>query len=161
MHFPLFQIPLFSKTIPNFTFSRKIYRFSSAKISDDLFQSSTTNLEFPLFISHVSVHLPRCFAKIIIPPYFYKFPLLFEKNYVCFHTLCVFRFSLLLPCMTHLCITHTMQVLDAPVNWFVLQPRRSTLILGSKLNVQRSIRHRSSSPSTVKLLKPTGNGESA
>src|SRR6218665_489109 len=87
MHFPLFHIsPLFSDSVenfPNFTFSRKIFPFSSAKISDDLF-------EFPPYFACFSTFL-SCFAEIIIPPpFFEQFPL-FSKKFTCFlHTLCVF-----------------------------------------------------------------------
>ena len=63
IHFPpCFRFPpIFDKfsdseeNFQNFTFSRKFFRFSSAKISDDLFQLSTTNFEFPP-IFPVSVH---------------------------------------------------------------------------------------------------------
>ena len=51
---PCFRFPPISETFSDFlthfynvTFPRKIYWLSSAKISDDLFLSSTTNFEFP------------------------------------------------------------------------------------------------------------------
>ena len=80
----------------NFTVSEEISRFSSAKISDDLFFSHRQQIwNFPpIFV--VSVHFPY-FWKIIISPYFYKFPSDFVK-FTCFlHTFCVFRFPLLWP----------------------------------------------------------------
>ena len=83
--FPLFQIsPIvfdkFSDSVENFqnfTFSRKIFRFSFAKISDDLF-------------------FPSCFAKIIISPYFHKFPPCFLKIHLLFTCFLCISFSLLL-----------------------------------------------------------------
>ena len=71
MHFsPVFRFPLFTKNFsdsvenfPNFTFSNKIYRFSSARISDDFFSA----------IDH-KFRIPPIFA---IPIYF-TFPLFRE-----------------------------------------------------------------------------------
>src|SRR6218665_1135903 len=87
MHFPpVSDFPptfeKFSDSVENFTFSRKISRFSSAKISDDLFlQSSTTHFEFP----------PIFPVSVYFPPTLKNFPPLLEK-FTCFlHTLCVFR----------------------------------------------------------------------
>src|SRR6218665_3602917 len=86
MHFPpCFRFPpIFEKNlnfvenVRNVNFSRKISRFSSAKISDDPFLSSTTNFEFPPYFPGFST-FPPCFAKIIISPYFDKFPPCFRK----------------------------------------------------------------------------------
>src|SRR6218665_2308644 len=64
--------PIFDKfsdsveNVQNFTFSRQISRFSSAKISDDLFLVIDQNFEFPLFF--LFQHISPCFAKIIISP---------------------------------------------------------------------------------------------
>ena len=75
MHFPLFQISaLFPKNIwhsagnfPDFTFSRRNFRFSSAKISDFF----TTNFQFPYFPCFTA--FSPYFAKIIVSPYFKNF----------------------------------------------------------------------------------------
>src|SRR6218665_2318962 len=78
-------------------FSRKNFRFSSAKISDDLF-SLVINHKFRIspYFRYLDT-FPHYFEKIILSPYFYKFPSVFGK-FTCFlHTLCVFRFTLLLP----------------------------------------------------------------
>ena len=99
MHSPCFRFhPYFRKisqtpwkTYPNFTFSRKISRFSSAKISDDFFSHQmTTSFEFPVFsLFHYISPLFR--KKILFSTYFYKIPSVFGK-FTCFlHTLCVFR----------------------------------------------------------------------
>src|SRR6218665_435344 len=90
MHFPpVSDFPLFPKhfsdsvdNFPNFTFSRKISQFSSAKVSENYYFPSTfTNFSLLLQIS-------LCFREI----------------YVFLHTLCVFRFP---PTFTinHLSIT--------------------------------------------------------
>jgi len=84
----------FEKIFYNFTFSRKISSFSSAKISDDLFLVIDHKFRIPLFslFQYIS---PPCFAKIIISPYFSKFPSVLNK-FTCFlHIFCVFRFPLL------------------------------------------------------------------
>ena len=95
MHFPpVSDFPLFSKknsdsveNFQNFTFSRKISRFSSAKISDDLFFSRRPQiLNFPLFF--LFQYIFPCFVKIIFPllfkisPCFRKIHLLF-KYFMC------------------------------------------------------------------------------
>ena len=94
----------FSDSVENFrnvTFSRKYFRFSSGKISDDLF-----------FVIDQKCRIFPCFS---------TFPLLFRESYYfsatfknflpvfrkftsLLHTLCVFRFPLTLT-MMHLCIT--------------------------------------------------------
>ena len=93
--------PIFDKfsdsveNVQNFTFSRQISRFSSAKISDDLFLVIDQNFEFPLFF--LFQHISPCFAKIIISPTFKNFPPVLEK-FTCFlHTLCVSFSPLLWP----------------------------------------------------------------
>ena len=99
MHFPLFQIPpIFEKlsesleNFQNFTFSRQISPFSSDDlflVIDHIFRIS------PIF--PISVPFPSVLRKLLFPPYFDKFPPVLEK-FTCFlHTLCVFRFPLLLP----------------------------------------------------------------
>jgi len=87
---PMFQIPLFPKNVqtpwkffPNFTFSHKILRISSANISDDLFWISPYFRCFSGF--------PPISAKLLFPPIFANSPS-FCKMYVFLHTLCVFRF---------------------------------------------------------------------
>jgi len=83
----------------NFTFSRNILRFSSAKISDVLsflvidhkFRISPIS-EFPPPIFLFQCIFP-CFArKLLFSPYFYKFTPCFRKINLLFNTLCVFRF---------------------------------------------------------------------
>src|SRR6218665_2527872 len=111
MHFPpVSDFPLFSKNFKtvknflNFTFSRQNFRFSSAKISDDLFFSHPPQISNfpPVFL--VSVHLPPVSRKLLFPPTFKNVPSVFEK-FTCFlHTFCVFCFSPTLT-MMHLCIT--------------------------------------------------------
>jgi len=89
----------FSDSVENFqtfTFSRKMFRFSSAKISDDLFchtpQISNCPPIFP-----VSVHFLLFRENYYFPTTLKNFPPVFEK-FTCFlHTLCVFRSPLLWP----------------------------------------------------------------
>ena len=85
----------------NFTFSRNIFRFSSAKISADLFcffsqQSQVSN--FPLCFCYFNTVPPLFRQNYSFPlPTFINFSPVFGK-FTCFlHTLCVFRFPLLLP----------------------------------------------------------------
>ena len=120
MHFPLFQISPISKkflpveNFPNFIFSHKNVRFSSAKISDDLFSHSLKDFEFTLIFLPFQVHFPPYFEKkILFPPYFFKFPSDFVK-FTCFlHTLWVF----VSPQFDHdAFLHHTMHVLDAPAS---------------------------------------------
>src|SRR6218665_1491124 len=97
MHFsPVSDFPLFSENFQtvenflNFTFSRKIYRFSSAKISDDFFGFFSHRPQISNFppIFPVSVHFPLfrehyCFPPILPnPPCFRKTHLLFTY-FVC------------------------------------------------------------------------------
>src|SRR6218665_3040066 len=97
MYFPLFQIPPISKNFLTFSgkfyrfylFPKKIFRFSSAKISDFF----TT--KFPLFsLFHC---ISPYFVKNIVSPYMYfkNVSLCFRKIYVILHTLYVFRIPLL------------------------------------------------------------------
>src|SRR6218665_600409 len=109
MHFPLFQIsPYFQKIFrlcgkfSKFYLSRKISRFSSAKISDDPFLVKIHKFRIPP-VFPVSVHFPL-FRENYYSPHFQKFPPVFEKFTSFLHTLCVFRFSSTLTVM-HLCIT--------------------------------------------------------
>jgi len=76
------------KNFQHFTFSRKISRFSSAKISHDFFFSHQPQIP-------ISVHFPPCFAKIIIPPALENFPLVLE-NFTCFSRTFVYFVSPLL-----------------------------------------------------------------
>jgi len=104
------------KILKHFTFSRKISRFSSAKIPDDLFLVIDHKFQISFRISPYF----SCFSTF--PPLFrenYYFPLLWKislpvlEKFTCFlHAFCVFRFPLTLT-MMHLCITHPMHVLDA------------------------------------------------
>src|SRR6218665_727757 len=124
MHSLCFRFPpildKFSDSVENFqnvAFSRKEFRFSSAKISDDLFLSHRPQIsKFPPFFPVLVVHFPPVSRKLLFPPTLKNVPPLFEK-FICFlHTLCVFRFPPTLT-MMHLCIT---QCTDAPAKnvWF-------------------------------------------
>ena len=86
MHFPpCLRFPPYFREIfrlcgkcSNFTFSRKISRFSSAKISDDLFLVIDHKFQIsPVF--PVPVHFPPVSRKLLFLPYFDKFPLCFRK----------------------------------------------------------------------------------
>ena len=112
MHFPLFQISLLFPTnlsdsvenFPNFTFSRKISRFSSAKISDDLFLSHRLKILIPHLFSLFHYILPPISRKLSFPLLLQISSSVFGK-FMCFlHTLCVFRFPPTLT-MMHFCIT--------------------------------------------------------
>src|SRR6218665_147785 len=122
MHFsPVSYFPLFSKNFQtvedflNFTFSRNISRFSSAKISDDLFlvidhkfRISLLPPYFPCF----STFSPSCPKTIISPPTFTNFTTVLEK-FTCFftHFMCI----LFPPCFDHdAFMHHPMHILDAP-----------------------------------------------
>ena len=84
------------ENVPNFTFSRKISRFSSAKISDDLF----------LVIDHKFRIYPLFSLFQYISPLFYK-------NSPAFYILYVYFVS---PFFNHdAFMHHPMHVLDAPV----------------------------------------------
>src|SRR6218665_2774577 len=96
MHFPLcFRFPptleQFSDSVENFQnfkFSRKISRLSSVKISDDFFSHRPQISNFPLFSLFQCISL--CFAKIIISPYFEKFPPCFRKIHLLFtYLMCI------------------------------------------------------------------------
>jgi len=117
--FPLFQIPpifeTFSESVqnfPNFTSSRKIVPFSSAKISDDFFlKKSPTNFEFPPVFS-VLVHFPLFRENYYFPPTFKNFSPMFSTNSPAFYMLSVY----LVPSyFDHdAFMHHPMHVLDAP-----------------------------------------------
>src|SRR6218665_14905 len=85
---PLFQIPpIFKKcsdSVENFlnlTFSRKISRFSSAKISDDLFLVLNHKFRIPP-IFPVSVHFSPVSRRLLFPPALKIFHLVLEKNHL-------------------------------------------------------------------------------
>src|SRR6218665_2642606 len=122
MHFrPLFQIsPLFpkkfSESVVNFCFFQKILRFSSAKISDDLFLVIDYKFEFPPCFRSFST-FPPYFA------YFSKFPPLISYNLPVFYILYVFFVS---PYFDHdAFMHHTMHVLDAPAENLYRAPSRN------------------------------------
>jgi len=86
-----------------FYFSEQMFRFSSAKISDELFFSHRLQISnFPHYFRRFSTFPP--ISEKLFPPYFCKFPQWFRKIYVILHTFCVFRFPPSLT-MMHLCIT--------------------------------------------------------
>src|SRR6218665_1203360 len=94
----------------NFIFSRKNFRFSSAKISDYLFLVIDHKFRIPPYFQ-ISPSFP-CFCTFLpmfhqnyyFPPTFTNFPPVLEI-FTCFlHTFCVFRFPPTLT-MMHLCIT--------------------------------------------------------
>ena len=107
-HVPLFQTPPISeknsdfvKIFQNLTFSRKISRFSSAEISDDLFFSHRPQISnFPPIFA-LSVHFPPVSRELLFPPYFGNFPPCFTQIHLLFT---YFTFPPTLT-MMHLCIT--------------------------------------------------------
>ena len=121
---PLFQISsLFltkfsdsAENFPNFTFSPNIFRFSSAKICDDLFLVIHHKFRNPP-IFPVSIHFPLFWEIFLSPyfckisPYFAKFPSDFVKV-TCLHTLRVFSHYFYHDAFMH----HTMHVLNAPAS---------------------------------------------
>ena len=130
MHFPFcFRFsPIFEKfsdsveNFQNFTFSRKRFRFSSAKISYDLLLVIDYKFEIsPLFtlLQYISAY----FGKDIISPLLSQIsPLISSNLRVFLHTFCVFRFP---PYFDHdAFMHHTMHVLDAPA-FKVTTQRRS------------------------------------
>src|SRR6218665_25601 len=63
------------------------------------------------FFFAVSVHFPLCFKKIILSPYFYKFPLCFTQIHLLFtYFTCIFPPYFYHDAFMH----HPMHVLDAP-----------------------------------------------
>jgi len=87
----------------NFTFSRKFFRFSSAKISDDVLLSSTTNFaNFPLF--SVFKYISPLFLKKYSFPLFFKISPCFRQIYVFFTYFICFSSPPTFT-MMHLCIT--------------------------------------------------------
>ena len=107
MHFPLFQIsPYFRKIFRlwgKFSQFEKFLHFHPPKFLMTFFSHRPQISNFaPIF--PVSVHVPPCFAKIIIsPPILTYFPDVLD-TFTCFlHTLRVFRFPPTLT-MMHLCI---------------------------------------------------------
>src|SRR6218665_2180092 len=99
------------ENVPNFTFSQKISRFSSAKISDDLFLVIDHKFRiYPLFslFQYISPLFRENYS-----PYFEKFSPLFYKNSPAFCILYVYFVS---PYFDHdAFMHHPMHVLDAPV----------------------------------------------
>ena len=93
-----------------FYLSQQIFRFSSAKISDDLPFSHWLNFEFaPLF--SLFQYISPYFGKIIIPPTYANFPW-FRKIYVFFTYFIYFSFP---PYFDDVAFMyHTMHVVDAP-----------------------------------------------
>src|SRR6218665_796033 len=98
MHFSLFRFPLFptnlsdsAENFPTLTFSLKNFRFSSAKISDDLFLVVHHKFLIPPHFP-VSIHFPL-FREIFLSPYFCTFPASFHKIYVFFYILYMYFLS--------------------------------------------------------------------
>ena len=92
-----FRFPLFLnffdsvENFPNFTFSRKIFRFSSAKISDDIFFINHNFRISPLF--SLFQYISPLFRQIILFPYFKNFSPCFRQIYVFFTYFMCFSFS--------------------------------------------------------------------
>jgi len=112
---PCFRFPpvseKFSNSVenfPNFTSSRKIFWFSSAKISDDLFLVINHKFRISPSIIPISIHFPL-FHKNVTFPLLSKFPLCFRQIYVFFTHFTCFSFP-----PTFTMMHHTMHVLDAP-----------------------------------------------
>ena len=123
MQFPLFQIsPYFLKLFRLWGKFSQFYLFPR-NFWWPFFSHRPQISNFPIF--PISVHLPpTCFAKIIISPYFDKFPPVLDKFTCLLHTLRVFRFPPTLTVM-HLCITQCTywtplhSVIDV-IYWWVL-----------------------------------------
>jgi len=118
MQFPLVSdfLPISEKFLrlrqkfSQFYLTRRIFRFSSAKISDDVsfFSHRLQIFHFPHFRSF-NPHFPL-FRKHFYSPYFCKCPPLFRKICVFLHFLC-FSFP---PYFDHNAFKHlTMHILDA------------------------------------------------
>jgi len=112
MHFPLFQIfqPIFGKfsdsveNLTNFTFSRQISRFSSAKISYDLFLVIGHKFRISPYFPCFSTFPPVVSQKCVFPSYFQEFPPCFRKIHLHFtYFICISIPPTLT--MMHLCIT--------------------------------------------------------
>jgi len=104
---PCFRFPPYFRkifTVENFlnlTFSRIFFGIFIRQFRWPFFSHRPQIFKFPPIFP---VSVPPCFAKIIISPYFDKFPLLLFEKFTCFlHTLCVFSFPPTLT-MMHLCI---------------------------------------------------------
>jgi len=110
-HFPLFpkKISDSAENFPDLTFSQKKFRFSSAKISDNLL-SLTTNFEFPLYFPCFDSFSPLISGNFSFPLTFAKFPPDFIKL-TCFYILYMYFVSpyFYQDAFMH----HTMHVLDA------------------------------------------------
>ena len=82
------------ENFPSFTFSRKCFWFSSAKISDDPFFSHQPQISIFPPIFPISKHFSPISRKLFFPQYFSKFPPVFGK-FTCFlHAFCYSRFPL-------------------------------------------------------------------
>src|SRR6218665_3282879 len=95
----------------NFTFSEKFLHFHPPKFLMTFFLVIDHKFRIsPLF--SLFQYIPPCFAKIILSPYFYKFPPPVLDKFTCFlHTLRVFCS----PYFDHdAFMHHPMHVLDAP-----------------------------------------------
>src|SRR6218665_4230335 len=111
MHFPpLFQIsPCFRKFLRFFE-KFLTFRFSSAKISDDLFLVIDHKFWIPPYFPSFSTFLPLIAKNSYFPPTFTNFPPVFGKFTSFLHTFCVFP-----PYFDHdAFMHHPMHVLDAP-----------------------------------------------
>src|SRR6218665_4205861 len=104
MHFPpLFQIsPCFRKFLRFFE-KFLTFRFSSAKISDDLFLVIDHKFWIPPYFPSFSTFLPLIAKNSYFPPTFTNFPPVFGKFTSFLHPFCVFFLPTL--AMMHLCIT--------------------------------------------------------
>src|SRR6218665_1519826 len=115
MHFPpCFRFQSYFRT---FTFSRKFFRFSSDKISDDLFFSHRPQISnFPPILP-LSVHFPPVWRKLF-PPYFEKFTPCFQEIHLLFTYFSCISFP---PYFDHdAFMHHPMHVLDAPGKGMVI-----------------------------------------
>jgi len=102
--FPLFPINFSdsAENFPNLTFSPKMFRFSTAKISDDLFLVIHHKFQISHPIYPLSIHFPPISGNFVplLLPNFYPW---FREIYVFLHTLRVFVSPTFT--MMHLCIT--------------------------------------------------------
>src|SRR6218665_2271874 len=144
IHFPpCFRFPpIFEKisdsveNFPNFTFSRKISRFSSAKISHDLFLVIDHKFRIsPLF------SLFHYISPLFLENYYFLPLLYFEKFSPCFRKIhLLFTYFMCIsfpPYFDHdAFMHHPMQALDAPVggSWFELNCPINTPMVGLLAN---------------------------
>jgi len=109
MHFPLFRFPPYFRknsdyveNFHNFTFPRKILRFSSTKVSEDPILVIDQKF-LPSFPCICSLHSPVS-PKLLFPPILLQISPLFSKNSRVFYILSVYFIPPTLT-MMHLCIT--------------------------------------------------------